>query len=56
MYAAPASDGTPVLKPGDGAFVLKEEFVIALTNSKVSDVFEIPILVAHIPQSCWVRA
>jgi hypothetical protein len=37
LYSAPQSDGTPVFKPAADAVVINESFVLAITNSKISD-------------------
>lgn len=52
MYAAPSSDGTPKLTPGTGSLVINEPFVLAITNSKVSEAFEMPLVVVNVPRTC----
>lgn len=51
MYAAPSSDGSPELTPGKDSLVINEPFVIAITNSKVSEAFEMPLAVVNVPRS-----
>jgi hypothetical protein len=52
IYAAPPSDGSPELTPSEDSLVINEPFVIAITNSKVSEAFEIPLAVVSVPRSC----
>lgn len=52
----PKSDGTPEAgQPvaSKTCAIIESDFVVALTNSKVSDAFEMPLLVAYVPQNSW---
>lgn len=51
MYCVPKSDGSLTYKPGqeEGSIVINESFVIAITNSKVSDSLEMPLAALSVP-------
>lgn len=51
----PRSDGTPEIVPAEGSLVVTEEFLIAVTHNKVSEVMEMPLSVVAVPQSSWKR-
>jgi len=51
MYAAPSSDGTPLLKPSKESLVINEPFVVVVTNSKISDALEMPLVVCNVKRS-----
>ena len=51
IYAPPPSDGSPELSPSKDSLVINEPFVIAITNSKVSEAFEMPLAVVSVPRS-----
>lgn len=53
LYGAPVSDGSLVLKPSEESVIVNEPFVVAITNSKVSDKLEMPLLVLSVPRSTW---
>lgn len=53
LYGAPASDGSLVLQPSEESVIINEPFVVAITNSKVSDKLEMPLLVVSVPRSSW---
>ena len=53
MYCAPLSDGSLQLKPSAEAVVVNEPFVVAITNSKVSEAMEMPLVVVDVPRTKW---
>lgn len=53
LYSAPQSDGSLNLKPSAEAVVVNEPFVVAITNSKVSEAMEMPLVVVDVPRSEW---
>lgn len=53
MYCAPLSDGSLKLKPSAEAVVVNEPFVVAITNSKVSEAMEMPLVVVDVPRTKW---
>jgi hypothetical protein len=53
LYCAPLSDGSLQLKPSAEAVVVNEPFVVAITNSKVSEAMEMPLVVVDVPRTKW---
>lgn len=53
LFSAPQSDGSPNLTPDINSVVVNENFVVAITNSAVSDAFEMPLVVARVNQTMW---
>ena len=56
FYSAPLSDGSPVLVPASDSVVIDQPFVVAITNSQVSDAFEMPLVVVEVPRSSWKQS
>lgn len=52
LYSVASSDGSPNLTPSKDSLIITEPFVIAITNSKVSDALEMPLVVVNVPRSC----
>jgi len=56
LFTLPKSDGTPAsVDPtaSKDCTIIDREFVVAITNSKISDALEMPLLVAFVPQNSW---
>lgn len=56
LFTMPKSDGTPVsaaTTASKDCAVIDRDFVVAITNSKISDALEMPLLVAFVPQNSW---
>lgn len=51
LFSAPQSDGSPNLCPDANSVVVDNNFVVAITNSAVSDAFEMPLVVARVDQA-----
>jgi len=52
----PKSDGTPASAAATASkdcAIIDRDFVVAITNSKISDALEMPLLVAFVPQNSW---
>lgn len=41
------------MKPSAEAVVVNEPFVVAITNSKVSEAMEMPLVVVDVPRTKW---
>lgn len=55
LYTLPKSDGTPEVEPSQGSLVLTEEFVVAVTHAKVTELLEMPLAVIPVSQNSWKR-
>jgi hypothetical protein len=54
----PKSDGTPASAAPTASkdcAIIDKEFVVAITNSKISDALEMPLLVVFVPQNSWKK-
>ncbi len=41
------------MKPDSDSLIIDEPFVVAITNSKVSETLEMPLVVVDVPRSTW---